>query len=65
MQGNKLQHLIKNGEESKTKNIRIFASTHELLKKIAQVDNRLLNQELEYLVGERYEVLKKKGRVFE
>jgi hypothetical protein len=50
-------------ETSKSKSIRIYTSTHKLLWKISQAENRLLNQEVDFLVGERFSVLKKQGRV--
>lgn len=52
-------------EISKSKSIRIYTSTHERLAKLCKADNRKLTQELDFLVGERFSVLKKQGKVSE
>ena len=47
----------------KSISIRVYSSTHQLLRTVSKADNRPITHELDYLVGERFKVLKKEGRV--
>lgn len=66
MQNRKMHNKRNAVEEEKTKStksIRVYSSTHQLLWQVSKADNRPLSHELDYLVGERFKVLKEEGRV--